>query len=491
MVYFHFSTALFMKKRVPGACFGMGKEQFKLVFSSIEFIFRFLIVFLIAYYVTPGKYKNVTLLISSLIFYALGEPKYVILMMVSIVVNYFLAMVMDKSNRRKMWLVLAVTLNVSVLFVFKYLGFFVENINAIVGKDVFSIGEIALPIGISFYTFQIISYIVDVYRKKIPVEKRIIPLATYVSMFPQLIAGPIVNYDEVRKEMRKRKVRVKDIEAGCVAFVMGLFYKVFLANQMGTLWNNIQTAGVYGITTPVAWLGAWGYSFQLYFDFAGYSMMAIGLGRMMGFYLPMNFWNPYVSKTATEFWRRWHITLGRWFREYVYIPLGGNRVGKARMIFNLFVTWLLTGLWHGANWNFVIWGLIFFVILMIEKLVTYQCLNKSKFLGHIYMLILIPVTWMIFAITNIKDAMLYIARMFAVPLKGTIELNGAELFVKYFGDYWWLFAICTICATAIPMNFVDKFYNKFIVKLILVILFWICVHQMLISGENPFLYYRF
>lgn len=471
--------------------FDTNKEHVKLVFSSIEFIFRFLIIFLIAYFITPNKYKNATLLISSLIFYAFGEPKYVILMMISIVVNYYMAIIMDKSNRRKMWLVLAITLNVGVLFVFKYLGFFVDNINAIAGKEVISIGEVALPIGISFYTFQIISYIVDVYRKKFPVEKSIVPFATYVSMFPQLIAGPIVNYDEVREEMVERKVTSKDIEAGCVAFVIGLFYKVFLANQMGTLWNSIQTAGVFGITTSVAWLGAWGYSFQLYFDFAGYSMMAIGLGRMMGFYLPMNFWNPYVSKSVTEFWRRWHITLGRWFRDYVYIPLGGNRCDKARMLFNLFITWVLTGLWHGASWNFVIWGLMLFVILMIEKLCIYERLNKSKVVGHIYMFMLIPVTWMVFAIDGIKNAILYIARMFAVPLQETIELDGAELFGKYVGEYWWLFVICIVCATAIPMNLVDKFYNKIIVKIILVILFWICVRQMLISGENPFLYFRF
>lgn len=462
-----------------------------MVFSSIEFIFRFLIIFLIAYFITPNKYKNVTLLISSLIFYAFGEPKYVLLMMASIIVNYYLSIVMNKSKYRKAWLILAVVLNVSVLFVFKYLGFFIDNINIVAGREVIPPRDIALPIGISFYTFQIISYIVDVYRKKFPVEKNIVPFATYVSMFPQLIAGPIVNYSEVRNELSKRKVTAKDVEAGCVAFVIGLFYKVFLANQMGTLWNSIQTVGVYGITTPVAWLGAWGYSFQLYFDFAGYSMMAIGLGRIMGFYLPMNFWNPYMSKSATEFWRRWHITLGRWFRDYVYIPLGGNRCAKARMICNLFVTWALTGLWHGANWNFVLWGLMFFVILMIEKLLLYEHFDKSKIIGHLYMLILIPVTWMVFAITDIKQAILYIERMFAIPLKGTIELNGAELFGKYFGDYWWLFAICVICATAIPMNLIDKFYNKILVKIILVILFWICVYQMLISGENPFLYFRF
>lgn len=462
-----------------------------MVFSSIDFIFRFLIIFLIAYFITPDKFKNVTLLIASLIFYAFGEPKYVLLMMLSIIINYGLTILMEKSDKRKLVLVVAVTFDVAMLFVFKYANFFIDSINGIAGAEVIKNVNITLPIGISFYTFQIISYVVDVYRKKYSVEKSIVPFATYVSMFPQLIAGPIVNYDEVRGELNKREVTARDIEAGCVAFVIGLVYKVLLANQMGTLWNSIQTVGVHGITTPVAWLGAWGYSFQLYFDFAGYSMMAIGLGRMMGFYIPLNFADPYTSKTATEFWRRWHITLGRWFREYVYIPLGGNRKGMPRTLFNLLVVWALTGLWHGASWNFVIWGLLFFVILTSEKLLTYKFLDKSKIIGHVYMLLLIPVTWMIFAITDIKQAILYIAKMFYVPIKSAVELNGADLFDKYFGSYWWLFLICIICATSLPMTIIDKYYNKVIIKVALLGLFWVCVYQMLTSGENPFLYFRF
>lgn len=462
-----------------------------MVFSSIEFIFRFFVIFLIAYFLTPNKYKNATLLVASLLFYAFGEPKYVILMIISIVVNYILSLIMEKSNHRKAWLIVAVTLNILVLFVFKYSNFVIDNINVLAGRKLIRNVNIVLPIGISFYTFQIISYIVDVYWKKFPVANNIMPFATYVSMFPQLIAGPIVNYDEVRKELRSRKVTRKDIEVGCVAFVIGLAYKVILANQIGTLWNGIQTAGVYGITAPVAWLGAWGYSFQLYFDFAGYSMMAIGLGRMMGFYIPINFSDPYIAKTATEFWRRWHITLGRWFREYVYIPLGGNRKGKVRLIINLLITWALTGLWHGANWNFVIWGLAFAIILIIEKLFTYQFLNKSKIIGHIYMLILIPATWVVFAVTNLKDVFLYIQRMFFVPIKGSVDIDGAELLAKYAGDYWWLLLLCAICATPIPVNIIDKYFDKLITKLVLLGIFWICVYLMLTSGENPFLYFRF
>lgn len=462
-----------------------------MVFSSIEFIFRFFVVFIIAYFLTPDKYKNVTLLVSSLIFYAFGEPKYVLVMMLSIGVNYIISRIMEKSNHGKAWLITAIAYNILVLGVFKYLNFIIDNINRMLGKDILTNVDIVLPIGISFYTFQIISYMVDVYKKKFSVSKSIIPFATYVSMFPQLIAGPIVNYDEVRNELRVRKVTKKDIEVGTVAFVIGLAYKVILANQIGTLWNGVQTAGVYGITSSVAWLGAWGYSFQLYFDFAGYSMMAIGLGRIMGFYIPVNFSDPYTAKSATEFWRRWHITLGRWFREYVYIPLGGNRKGKKRMAINLLITWLLTGLWHGASWNFVIWGLMFFVILIIEKVFVYKYLDKSKVIGHIYMLLLIPVTWMVFAITSVKDVLLYLKRMFFIPIEGTVEINGGELLSGYIADYWWLLLICAICSTPIPINILDKHFEKMSTKIVLLVLFWISIYLLLTSVENPFLYFRF
>lgn len=462
-----------------------------MVFSSIEFIFRFLIVFLIIYFLTPNRYKNAVLLLASLVFYAFGEPKYVIVMIGSIVVNYYISLKMDQSEKRKKWLILALVIDIGILFVFKYANFFIDNVNALADRELISNVDISLPIGISFYTFQIISYVVDVYRKKYSPAKKILPFATYVSMFPQLIAGPIVNYNEVSNELRRRRVTWKDLEVGCVAFIIGLTYKVLLANQMGTLWNSIQTAGVYGITTPVAWIGAWGYSFQLYFDFAGYSMMAIGLGRIMGFYIPINFADPYISKSATEFWRRWHITLGRWFREYVYIPLGGNRKGKIRTIANLFIVWALTGLWHGASWNFVVWGLTFFVLLMIEKMFIYKFLDKSKIIGHVYMLILIPITWIIFAITDLKDAVIYIAKMLFIPIKGMAQINGADLLGKYLGSYWWLLLICAVCATPLPMKIIDKYFNTIIVKIFLLIMFWLCVSQLLTTGENPFLYFRF
>ena len=462
-----------------------------MVFSSIEFIFRFLVIFFIVYNLAPKSIRNLVILFASLTFYAFGEPKYVVLMIVSIVVNHFLTLKMAKSENKKKWAAMAIVFDVAMLGVFKYTNFIVDNINMVAGHELIKHVHIVLPIGISFYTFQIMSYVIDAYRGKFEVEKSILPFATYVSMFPQLIAGPIVNYREVRNELTKRRTTRKDIETGVVAFTIGLAYKVILANQIGTVWNGVQTVGVYGMSTPMAWVGAWSYSFQLLFDFAGYSMMAIGLGRMMGFYFPINFADPYISRSATEFWRRWHITLGRWFREYVYIPLGGNRKGKKRMVLNLFIVWALTGLWHGASWNFVVWGIMFFGILMIEKLYLLKFLEKHYVISRVYMLILIPVSWMIFAITDIRQALLYIARMFFIPIKGMVDINTKEILLKYVGEYWWMLLLCAVCATPLPMTILDKYYNKFVTKVVLLAMFWISIYLILVSEENPFLYFRF
>ena len=462
-----------------------------MVFSSIEFIFRFLLIFLVVYYITPRRFRNIILLTGSLVFYAWGETKYFFLILVSIFINYLFTLLMVSSKKRKPYLILMLIFNMGMLFVFKYLNFFIDNINLIPGVNISNVDFGHLPLGISFYTFQIISYVVDVYRNKFPAEKNIISFATYITMFPQLTAGPIVYYSEVKDDLKKRRLRPSDIEAGVTTFIIGLAYKVLLADQIYTMWNSIQTAGVYGITTEVSWLGAWAYSFKIYFDFAGYSMMAIGLGRILGFCIPINFVDPYQSKTATEFWRRWHITLGRWFKEYIYFPLGGNRKGKKRMVLNLFVVWAFTGLWHGANWNFIIWGLGFFVILMIEKFYTYNFLNKSKIIGHLYMFIVIPVSWVVFALEDFDRLILYLKRMFFIPISGTVDIDKAQLWDKYFGDYWWLLLICAIAATEIPMRIVEKFYNSIIMKVLLIVLFWVCINFLLKSGGNPFLYFGF
>ncbi len=466
-----------------------------MVFSSIEFLFRFLPIFLICYFLTPNKYRNVTLLSGSLLFYAYGEPVYVLLMLFSIYINFILARTMaiandERQGKGKPFMVIAITYDISMLFVFKYFGFFANTINSLLGKEFLPELSLTLPLGISFYTFQIISYVADVYCKRVEMRGSILNFATYVSMFPQLIAGPIVNFKEVEENLKERKVNYRYIEWGTCLFIMGLSYKVLLANKIGSLWNDIQTVGVLGINTPMAWLGSWGYSMQIYFDFFGYSLMAVGLGRILGFHLPSNFDNPYCVKSATSFWRKWHITLGRWFREYVYIPLGGNRKGKPRMIFNLFVVWVLTGLWHGANWNFIIWGVFFFVILMAEKVLLLKPLEKSRILGHIYMLVLIPVSWTIFNITNLNELIKYLSRMFGIGMEGSMPVDSGKFF-ELAGTYGWLLVICIICCTPYPLRLLKILHRNIICKLLLLALFWICVYELLKGGSNPFLYFRF
>lgn len=473
-----------------------------MVFSSIEFIFRFLPVFLIAYFITKPQYRNVTLLIGSLFFYAYGEPIYILLMVASIVFNHLIARRIYEyhvkeaqdgwsyQNNRKKFLVMALMIDFGLLFLFKYLNFFLSILGQLSGMKLPQL-TLALPLGISFYTFQIVSYVVDVYRKEYIVGHGLIPFAAYVAMFPQLIAGPIVNFREVRKQLKYREVDFRGIEWGVTIFVLGLSYKVLLANKIASLWNDVQTIGVLGINTLTAWLGSWGFSMQIFFDFFGYSLMAIGLGRIMGFNLPMNFINPYTAVSATDFWRRWHVTLGRWFREYVYIPLGGNRRGKGRMVFNTFVVWALTGLWHGADWNFLLWGLLFFVILTLEKLCYLGQLKKHRVFGHIYMLLLIPVTWTIFNISDLSELLRYLGRMFFVPLSGSVVVDGMAKFMELFSTYWWLLLICGICCSSLPLKLVKRFYKTWIAKLIFFFLFWLSVYEIAMGSDNPFLYFRF
>ncbi|MBQ0042346.1 MAG: MBOAT family protein [Lachnospiraceae bacterium] len=463
-----------------------------MVFSSLIFLFRFIPLFLIAYFVTPRKFRNYTLLAGSLVFYAYGEPLYILLMLLSIAVNHIFSLcIYNSRGSGRGYLVVALIYNFGMLFVFKYLGFVISIINGVAGQSLIPDPGIALPLGISFYTFQMASYVIDVYRGKYLVSRNPICFATYVSMFPQLIAGPIVNYGEIEEELSERKVKFAEIEWGVVLFVMGLAYKVLLANNIQSLWNDVQQAGVYGINTQTAWLGSVGFSMQIYFDFFGYSLMAIGLGHILGFKFPMNFQNPYVSRSATEFWRRWHITLGRWFREYVYIPLGGSRNGKTRMILATFAVWAFTGLWHGANWNFIIWGMFFFVILMIEKAGLKKILEKIPVIGHIYMIVLIPVSWTIFNITDLGDLFLYLKRMFFIPIEGTMLAGAETKFMALVDRYWWMLLICLVCCTPYPMKFIKRFYKNWACKVMLLILFWVCVAMLVQGADNPFLYFRF
>ncbi len=362
------------------------------------------------------------LLVASLIFYAWGEPVYVLIMLFSTVFDYTNGRLIEyfqKKNcpgKAKVTLVIDLIGNLGILGFFKYADFFIGNLNTITGAGL-SLLHIALPIGISFYTFQTMSYTIDVYRKVVPAQKNILDFATYVTLFPQLIAGPIVQYKTVAKDLENRKVSLMDFSEGAFRFTIGLAKKVLLANQIGSLWDTISQLN--HLTVGTAWLGAIAYSFQIYFDFSGYSDMAIGLGRMFGFHFLENFNFPYMSKTITEFWRRWHISLSSWFREYVYIPLGGNRKGMARQLFNIMVVWMLTGLWHGANWNFVLWGVYYGVLLMIEKLFLLKWLNKAPaWIGHLYSMFLVVIGWTIFAQTDMSQLGAYLKAMFGIGVQG-------------------------------------------------------------------------
>lgn len=466
-----------------------------MLFCSIGFLFRFLPVFMIIYLISPAKYRNVVLLLGSLLFYGAGEPFFVLLLILSILFNYLISGVYyklpgtEKKSARRAALLCALLVDFGVLFLFKYWDFAAENINLLTGRQNVPLLSLALPLGISFYTFQMASYQIDCYQRKIKTKPGMVEFAAYVCMFPQLIAGPIVKYEEVAVQLEERKLTAGGLERGLKLFTIGLGCKVLLANQIGTLWNTIMTAGAGNLSVPVAWLGAFAYSFQIYFDFWGYSLMAVGLGRMLGFAIPRNFRNPYAAKSISEFWRRWHITLGRWFREYVYIPMGGNRKGRVRTVINLCVVWSLTGLWHGANWNFVIWGLVFFVLLSLEKCGLGKWLEKTKVVGHLYVIALIPMTWIIFAITDRGQLFSYLQNMVGIHSQNAIA--GLPQLRRYLQEYWWLLAVCALCATPLPARWYKKWKNSFVTILFLLAIFWFSVHEILVGANNPFLYFRF
>ena len=396
-----------------------------MVFSSFVFLLAFLPIILVLYYICPGRFRNVVLLVASLLFYAWGEPVYVLIMLFSTVFDYTNGRLIEyfkkqnRPGRAKVALVVDVCGNLAILGFFKYADFVIENVNSITGAGV-SLLNLALPIGISFYTFQTMSYTIDVYRGQVSAQRNILDFATYVTLFPQLITGPIVQYKTVAEELTNRKVDLTEFSEGAFRFTVGMAKKVLLANQIGALWNNISQLERLSVGT--AWLGAIAYSFQIYFDFSGYSDMAIGLGRMFGFHFLENFNFPYMSKTITEFWRRWHISLSSWFREYVYIPLGGNRKGMARQLFNIMVVWMLTGLWHGANWNFVLWGVYYGVLLMIEKLFLLKWLERMPaWIGHLYSMFLVVIGWTIFAQTDMQQLGRYLKVMFGVGATAGVD----------------------------------------------------------------------
>lgn len=465
-----------------------------MVFSSLIFLFVFLPFVLTLYYITPRRFRNLTLFIVDLVFYAWGEPWLVILMLFSILLNYTSGILIginrEKKGLARFIFILSVILNLGLLGFFKYAGFIGETLNMVMPFLNIPILEIALPIGISFYTFQTMSYTIDVYKNTVKVQKNIITFGTYVSLFPQLIAGPIVRYEDVAEQLMHRKETLQGFTDGIKLFLIGLSKKVLLANEMGNLWDAVRESGTQSGALG-SWVGIIAYTFQIYFDFCGYSEMAMGLGKMFGFDFLKNFDYPYISKSITEFWRRWHISLGTWFREYVYIPLGGNRKGLYRQIINIAVVWFLTGLWHGASWNFILWGLYFGVLLMIEKLFMLKVLKKAPaIISHIYSIIIILFGWVLFYFENLNEMGIFLARMFG---SDGFMMSG-DISVKII-SYIPLLIVSAITSTPL----ISKLYHKIKSKPILyvidnagcVLALLLCTAALVSSDYNPFLYYKF
>lgn len=463
-----------------------------MVFSSLIFIFRFMPLFFLCYFAMPKQFRNLVLFSGSIIFYAVGEPVYIFLMLFTIFINFMICVHLARTARegyRKCFLVLALVFDFGMLFLFKYFDFFAQNLNLVLHREALPLLGLTMPLGISFYTFQIVSYVGDVYRRKMKHPGSLLEFATYVCMFPQLIAGPIVQYQEVSNELTARKVTLREVEHGLEVFCFGLGAKVLLANKISIFWNQVQGIGYANISTPIAWMGAVAYSFQIYFDFWGYSLMAIGLGHIMGFHLPKNFDSPYMVKSVTEFWRKWHMTLGRFFREYVYIPLGGNRKGKLRMLLNMFVVWSLTGLWHGASWNFVLWGLGFFVLLTLEKFIYGKFLENTWVIGHIYIWVLIPVTWVVFAVSDFSQLLIYLKQL--VGIHPQPVLVGNDQLIRYVQEYGRLFLACAFFSTKLPERIYHYIRGGLIVVVLALVVFWMSIYELANGANNPFLYFRF
>jgi alginate O-acetyltransferase complex protein AlgI len=472
-----------------------------MVFSSILFLFRFLPIALLLYFAAPGKWKNLVLFVLSLFFYAWGEPVYVGLMLFSTVVDYVHGRLVEKlksenKNRKaKMVVASSVIINLALLCFFKYADFLIANVNTLLGVSVKQL-NLALPIGISFYTFQTMSYTIDVYRGDAKAQKNIVSFGTYVALFPQLIAGPIVRYKTVSEQMENRRTSVEGFSYGVYRFVTGLGKKVLLANNIGLLWEEMSALGSEG-TVLSAWIGMIAYAFQIYFDFSGYSDMAIGLGAMFGFHFDENFNYPYQSKSITEFWRRWHISLGTWFREYVYIPLGGNKKGKAVWLRNLLIVWALTGIWHGASWNFMAWGLYFGILLILEKLFLLKVLKKlPAVFGHIYTLVLVLFSWALFAFDDISRGIAYIGRMAGLGAAGFADSHALYALCSY----GILLIVMLLGSTEYPKILAGWLYERFagagavqtiLRNVFLAAVFVLSVAYIVDASYNPFLYFRF
>ena len=442
-----------------------------MAFTDLNFIVRFLPVFLVVYYICPKQLRNGILLIGSILFCALGDWKNAILLLGMTVVDYVLLFVMQKrkDSQRTFVFVCLLILNIGTLLMYKF----------VVHR---------LPAGISFYTFMAVSAVIDVYRRQAKLSD-FVTFATYLTMFPKQLQGPVVQYRDIKQELANRTYTLDRLEHGLEFFVVGLGYKVLIADTMGKLWHQVQAIGFESISTPMAWLGVLAFSMQLYFDFQGYSLMAIGVAGMLGFKFPKNFDHPYAAATVSEYYRRWHITLGRWFRDYVYIPLGGNRVGTGRVLFNLFVVWFLTGLWHGVTPNFLIWAGVLLLFIVLEKIFYGKFMNKHKVVSHIYIWFVIPLTWIIFAITDLGQLGVYFTRLF--PLWGTgIQVNSMD-FVYYGKSYIAVVLLAFVVSLPKAEKLFMKYRDKIWMKIVLFALFWVCAYMIANGENNPFLYSAF
>ena len=470
-----------------------------MLFSSITFLFLFLPVTVLIYYLVPQKTRNLVLLIASLFFYAWGEPVYVVLMILSILLNFFCGKDIGEKRadpvRAKRSLIFAVVMNVLILGFFKYYGLLMETLNVLFPYEI-PYRELALPIGISFYTFQELSYLIDIYRGNAKPQQRLLPFALYISMFPQLIAGPIVRYVDIEAQLLNRVMSMRKFGQGVMYFIVGFAKKVVLADSIGALYEQITALSIGSFSVLTAWVGCLAFAFQIYFDFSGYSDMAMGLGKMFGFEFRKNFQYPYIAKNIGEFWRRWHISLGTWFREYVYIPLGGNKCPASRHLLNLLIVWALTGLWHGAQWNFLVWGLYYGVILILERYVWGRALGRLPvFVQHIYTFVLVLIGWVFFFSPSLGAAMDYLGVMFGAGASAWIDRQGFYFLLTH----WLLFLLCAIGSSLRGMNILrlltgsyeSRRIRQIAACVVYIGMFLVSLAFLVTESFHPFLYFRF
>lgn len=475
-----------------------------MAFSSLPFIFLFLPVFVIAYALLPMRWRTPLLFIGSVVFYLIGSwdiPWHTLLLLGFVAVDWLLGMLIRRGRGSKAWLTVGLVLHFGCLVLFKYTPFLAETVNAVFGTAL-PVPDWAVPAGLSFTTFTSAAYLIDVYRRRCTAEASFVTAGAYLTMFPKLIIGPITNYADMEKEFKSPRTSLPRIAAGLQVFTVGLAYKVLLAGQLGGLWTDLANTGYDSITTPLAWMGIIAYSMQLYFDFYGYSLMAIGLGQMLGFTIPENFRDPYMACSMTDFWRRWHITLGAWFREYIYIPLGGSRCKKGRHIFNLLIVWLFTGIWHGAGLNFLLWGLVLFVIITVEKFTGLGgWLEKHRVVGHLYMIILIPLSWGLFALTDFGDLGVYFGRLF--DFSATALQPFPTDYLEKGAQYGIVLLVGLLFCTSFPRWFAGKVQTlrqhgkggviavEIGETVVLLAAFWASFYCMYRGMNDPFMYFRF